>query len=125
MTKDTKYSVVAFLSGMAVFALLLRLEFEGVDWAGLYRKWFGLALWTTFIFGVLAHKYRRSLRGRCLLLFLAMLVSHIAVLSRYLCSVDKFPNVFFLFFSPLEAGAAAFVLTQWGGGRMKQKGLHR
>ncbi|HXJ95143.1 MAG TPA: hypothetical protein VMT20_20065 [Terriglobia bacterium] len=121
MTKDTKYTLLAFVSGMAVFALLLLLELEGVDWAGLYRKWFGLVLWTLFIFGALAYKYGRSLRGKCLLLFLLMLVLHVAVLSRYLCSVDKFPNVFFLFFSPLEGGAMAFVLSQWGGGRMNRR----
>jgi len=121
MTRDAKYSVLAFASGMVVFALLLLLELEGIDWAGLYRKWFGLALWTTLIFGALAYKYGRSLRGKCLLLFLAMLALHTVVLACYLYSVDKFPNVFFLFFSPLEGGAVAFVLSQWGGGRMSRR----
>lgn len=120
MTQDAKYSVIALVSGIAVGGLLLLLELEGVDWAGLYRKWFGLVLWTAVIFGALAYKYGRSIRGKSLVLFAAMLVLHITVLARYLCSANKFPNVFFLFFSPLEGGAMAFVLTQWGGGHMRR-----
>lgn len=120
MTQDARYSVIALVSGVAVGGLLLLLELEGVDWAGVYRKWFGLVLWTIFIFGALAYKYGRSIRGKGLVLFAAMLVLHITVLARYLCSVDKFPNVFFLFFSPLEGGVMAFVVTQWGGGHMRR-----
>jgi hypothetical protein len=110
MAKDVKYSVMAFVGGVLVMGLLifLSLNFEQADW----MKWFGLALWTGVIFGLVAYKFGKAVsRGKCLWLFVAMLALHIAAMVEYLRFVDKFPNVFFLLFSPVEAGIIALVLS--------------
>jgi hypothetical protein len=122
MTKDTKYSILAVLSGFAVFGLGLGLEFAGADLAGAGRKWFQLALWTGFVFGVVAYLRTRWLaKAKALVVFLALLAVHIVALVSYLRSVDRFPNLFFLIFSPLEAALVAFVVGLAGGGIVRGK----
>jgi uncharacterized membrane protein len=116
VTKNTKYSILAMLSGFAVFGLLLALGLGGVDWAGAGRRWFQLVLWTGFVFGVVAYYHgRRLAKARGMMVFLAMLGLHIMVLVSYLRRADEFPNVFFLVFSPVEAALVAFVVGLVGG----------
>jgi hypothetical protein len=116
MTRDAKYSIGAFIGGIVVGAVLIALELAGVDLAGVYRKWFGLVLWTALMFGLLGWQYGRRLRkAKALALFLAMLALHVSVLTLYLRSADRFPNLFFLFFAPFEGGIVAFVLSVLGG----------
>lgn len=104
MTRDTKYSIIAMLSGFAVFGLLLALEFEGADLAGAGRKWFQLVLWTGFVFVLVGYHRRKSLkRTKPLLMFVALLALHVMVFASYLRAEGHFPNVFFLIFSPLDA----------------------
>lgn len=94
-----------------VFVLLVALEWAGVD----YQKWFKFMGWTVLLFGCVAYLYGASLkRLRCLSAFLGMLAIHVSVLILYLRSTDRFPSMFFLFFSPFEAMAVAFVLISLG-----------
>jgi len=82
------------------------------DW----QKWYGLVFWTAFTFGFAAYWYGRGLwKPRCLAVFSALLVIHVTVLLRYLGTADGFPDIFFLFFSPLEATLVAVALMLVGG----------
>ena len=119
MTRDAKYSVIAFLGGAAVMGLLvfLSLRFEEVDWV----KWFGFALCTGLVFGIVAYKYWENFSStKCLALFLAMLAFHLVIVIRYLRSVETFPRGFFLF-SPFEGAALAAVLGFVGGARIHRR----
>ncbi|MGH7869502.1 MAG: hypothetical protein ACREP9_18180 [Candidatus Dormibacteraceae bacterium] len=112
MKRDTKNSIVVFVAGVLVGGILLVLELSGVDWAGTGRKWFGLVLWTAGIFGLLAYGYGRKLRSaKPLSLFLVALALHLSVMVLYLRSVADFPNLFFLFFGPLEGGLVVVAMT--------------
>lgn len=51
MKRDTKNTILAFAAGMTICLVLVGLELGGVDLAGADRKWFGLVLWTAFVFG--------------------------------------------------------------------------
>jgi len=122
MTKDTKYSILAMLSGFAVFGLLLALGFAGVDWAGAGREWFQLVLWTGFVFGLVAYHRRRWLaRAKALIAFVAVMALHVAVLVWYVRAAGAFPNFVFLILSPVEAALVALVVGLAGGhiGRRK------
>jgi len=122
MTKDTKYTILAILSGFAVCGLLLGLEFAGADLAGAGRKWFQLVLWTGFVFALVGYHRRRWLaKAKAALVFLALLAAHIAVLVSYLRAAGHFPNVFFLIFSPLEAALVALVVGLVGGNTVRRK----
>lgn len=119
MTQDAKYSVIAFLGGAAVMGLLafLSLRFEEIDWV----KWFGFALCTGLVFGIVAYKYWENFSSiKCLALFLAMFALHLVIVIRYLLSVETFPRGFFLF-SPLEGVAVAVVLGLVGGARIHHR----
>jgi multisubunit Na+/H+ antiporter MnhG subunit len=122
MTKNTKYSILAMLSGFAVFGLLLGLGLAGVDWAGAGREWFQLVLWTGFVFGLVAYHRRRWLKKtRALMVFVALLAVHIVALVSYLRAAEGFPNVFFLIASPVEAALVAFVVGLVGGSIVRRK----
>jgi Na+/proline symporter len=119
MTRDAKYSVIAFLSGILVGALLLTLELVGVDWAGLYRKWFGFVLWSALMFGLLGIAYGRRLRrAKALAVFLGLLLVHVVVFVLYLRSVERLPDTAFIFYFPLEGGLIGLVMTTLGGTRL-------
>ena len=110
MTQDTKYSAIAFISGAAAMGLLvvLGIEFEDVDWV----KWFGLVLWTTAIFGLLAYGYGRGLKkAKPMSIFLIVLGLHLSIMILYLRSAADFPNLFFLFFGPLEGALVVVAMT--------------
>ena len=107
MTKDTKSSILALLVGLAVGGVLFGLELAGVDWSGIYRKWFDFTFWTLALFGCVAYVYAESLdeKWRYKAAFFAALALHSLALILYLRTVDRFPNLFFLFlFFVVEAG---------------------
>lgn len=112
MNQDVKIAAAGLFSAVALLGLFVYLEWVGLDW----EKWFKFAGWTILVFGFLVYRYGRDFgKGRCLLVFLAILALHVTVLVDYLRSATKFPSVFFLFFSPLEGGIAAFILVVAGG----------
>jgi uncharacterized membrane protein len=125
MTKDAKYSIIALLSGILVSGLLFGPALAGIDLTDFYRRWFGFVLWTGFVFGLVAYHRRRWLKkAKALMVFVALLTLHIVVLVWYLGPTDRFPNVFFLIFSPLEAALVALVVGVVGGniGRRRRPG---
>ena len=114
MTKDTKYSIIAALVGVAIACLMIGSGFAGVSDAA-FTKWWGFAVWTAAVFGIIVMEYGGKLKkAKPLSLFLAMVALHVSVLVYYLRSEDQFPNWFFLFFFPLEAAVVAFVLVMVG-----------
>lgn len=116
MTKDTKYSILALLSGFAVAALGIGLALAGVDFAGAGRDWFQLVLWTGFIFGLFAYHRRAWLaRAKPLLVFVTLIAVHTVILVLYLRSGYSFPNLFFLIFCPVDAALVALVVGLVGG----------
>ena len=122
MTKDSKHSILALLSGFAVGGLLLGLELAGIDWADAGRRWFQFVLWTGFVFGVVAY-HRRGwlLKAKPILVLLALLVAHTVFLVWYLRAAGRFPNLFFLIFSPLEVVLIALVVGVVGGHIRRRK----
>jgi hypothetical protein len=96
-----------------------------MDWARLDgEKWLGFMFFTGLVFGCVLYGYARSLkRTRCLLLFVTMLVVHVAVLSHYLRPIDKFPSRLF-FLAPFEAATMAAVLVGAGGARVFRRREH-
>ena len=122
MTKDTKYSILAMLSGLAVGGLLLGLELAGIDWAGSGREWFQFVLWTGFVFGLVAYHRRRWLvTGKAQIVLVALLIAHIVILVAYLRAANGFPNLFFLIFSPVEVALVAFMVGLASGGIRRRK----
>jgi|SRR5579863_5860384 len=117
MTRDdAKWSLIAAVSGVLMGCLLIGLELIGIDWAGLYRKWFALVVWTICVFGSVAFAYGAHLkRVKVLVLFLAMVGIHVSGLALYLRSVDRFPTVSFLALLPVEVGLVALVMTVLAG----------
>ncbi len=119
MKEETKENLSA-----AATALIIVVFFVGLlplmDWLGLdYQKWFGLVVWTGTIFGCGVYVYERDLRrARCLAVFLIALTLHSTILISYLRSVDRFPNLFFFVFWPLEAVVIVLALTFLGGASM-------
>lgn len=110
VTRDTKYSVTAFTSGVAAMGLLvlLGLEFKDVDWV----KWFGLVLWTAGVFGLLAYGYGRGLKkAKPMSIFLIALGLHLSAMIVYLRSAADFPNSLFLFLGPLEGALVVVAMT--------------
>jgi hypothetical protein len=123
MTKDAKYSIVAVLGAFVVLALLVGLELAGADLAGSGREWFQLVLWTGFVFGIVAYvrgTWLAKIKG--LLVFFGLLIAHIVLLVWYFRLGQGFPNVFFLFFAPVEAALVALVVGLASGriGRRKR-----
>ncbi len=114
-TLKEKLAIITFaaLANGVVFGVLLGLEWHNVD----YKKWFGFALFTGLVFGVLLYVCAEDLRKtRSLLVLTALLTIHVAACVVYLRSTSSFPGVFF-FFAPFEAGIGALVMTFVGGVR--------
>lgn len=114
MTKDAKNSIMAFLSGVAVLALAVGMEFEGLNW----EKWLASVFWTALVFGAVAYQYGESIDeiSRCSWLFHGMLAAHILISILYLRSVADFPKALF-FSSPIEIALVAGILVFLGGAR--------
>jgi hypothetical protein len=116
MTKDAKYSAIAFISGMVFLAVGVALELIGVDWVGLYRKWFEFVVWTLAVFGLLGLAYGRRLKKmRPLAVFLGLLLLHTVVFVLYLRSVNRLVDASFFILFPLEGGFISLVMATLGG----------
>ena len=99
-------SAILFVAGGAAFAIYV------ANW----QKWFGLIWWTIVTFGIAAYWYGRGLwKPKCLAVFTVLLVIHVTVLLRYLGTADSFPDIFFLFFSPIEITLVGVALMLVGG----------
>lgn len=99
---------------MAVLALAVGMEFEGLNWG----KWLESVFWTALVFGAVAYQYGRSIDEirRCSWLFHGMLAAHILLSILYLRSVADFPKALF-FSSPVEIALVAGILVFIGGAR--------
>ncbi len=119
MNQNLKILVVALVAAVVFWSVILALDSAGVHW----QKWFQFMVWTAFVFGILAFKFAEDLdeKIRCLLVFLALLTIHLTVGVLYVRTVTRFPNYFFLLFSPFEAGIGAFILTVLGGARLLRR----
>ncbi len=112
--ENLKLTALALLFIAVVFPIGLALEIHHIN----FEKWFGLIWWTAIIFGLLASLYSRDLRKfRCLAVFLGFLAIHASALFFYLRHATAFPNLFFLFFSPLEGAAIGVMLFIFGGAK--------
>lgn len=106
--ENLKITLAALATIVLVFGFVFVLDSRNMDW----QKWLPLGTWTAGIFGFLAYGYRPGLRRpRALCVFLATLTAHLVVLILYLRSVASFPNLFFLFFGPLEAAVIGFLIS--------------
>jgi hypothetical protein len=99
-------SAIVVVAGGTLFAIYV------ADW----QKWFRAVCWTTFIFGFAIYWFGRDLlKPRCLAMFAALLLVHVTLLWRYLGTADRFPDIFFLVFSPFEITLVAVALMLVGG----------
>jgi len=99
-------SAILFIAGGALLAISV------ADW----QKWFSFVCWTAFTFGFPAYWYARGLKKpQCLAVFIALLVVHVMILLRCLAGTDRFPDVLFLFVSPIEATLVGMALMLVGG----------
>lgn len=112
--QDLKIAALAWLTIAVMFGFVAILDWVGLDW----EKWLGFTFLTATVFGAVIYGYGESLKKtRCLLLFITMLVVHIAIWGQYLRSINGFPLRLFLL-APFEGGAAAGVLVGIGGARV-------
>src|SRR5438477_80734 len=102
MTENGKIVIWALLSAVGFWVIVLLLDRAGLD----MPKWIGFAFWTAGVFGCIVYLNAESLDElwQCKVAFFLALALHSFVLIVYLRSVNRFPNVFFLFFSPIEGG---------------------
>lgn len=121
--ENLKITVFALVSAVAFFFALLLFAHYRADWG----KWFGFAVWTAGIFGSLVYLYAESLdeNRKCMLVFFFALALHSTMLILYLRSANKFPNVFFLLFSPIEGGIIAGVLGIFGARSFRRRTANR
>jgi TctA family transporter len=119
LKEETKENLSAAATALIIVVSVIGL-LPLMDWLGLdYQKWFGLPVWTATIFGTVLYVYERDLRrARCLVVFLLALALHVWVLVQYLRSAERFPNMFFFIFAPIETVAIAAALALLGGASM-------
>lgn len=114
MKQNLKIALFAWLTIGAVFGSIALLDWAGLDW----EKWLGFMFFTGLVFGCVLYGYAGCLKKtRCLMLFVSMLVLHVAILMYYLLSINGFPSRLF-FLAPFEGGAVVFVLVAAGGARV-------
>jgi hypothetical protein len=118
LNEEKKENLAAAATALVIVLFVIGL-LPLMDWLGLdYQKWFGLVMWTGVIFGSVVYVYEKDLRkARCLVVFLLTLALHSAIFIYYLRSVDRFPNMFFFVFWPVEAVIIVAALTFLGGAR--------
>ena len=109
-------SAIVVVAGGTLFAIYV------ADW----QKWTSAVFWTAFIFGFEVYWFGRGiLKLRCMGVFSALLAIHITLLSCYLGTVDSFPDIFFLVFSPFEITVVAVAIMLVGGKPSRQDGRPR
>jgi hypothetical protein len=118
--QDLKIAALAWLTIAAMFGFIGIMDWAGLDW----EKWFGFALLTVTVFGVVIYKLGESLKkSKCLWLFITMLVVHVVIWGYYLRSINGFSLRLFLV-APVEGGAMGAVLVGVGGARPSHRRAH-
>ena len=110
LTLKERIQVIAFAAfvNILIFGLLFVLD----------ERWFGLVAYTGLIFGVVVYAHAKDFKTvRSILVLGALFSIHVAACVVYLRGANRFPNFFFLFFAPLEAGIVDLILTTVGGVR--------